>query len=478
MQLIDSRKGTIGATLCLVTANLLAGTSLLAADNNTGTNNPSAPDVAQVQNAYDQPANELGTTVIDSAVLFYKEDGGRVQAIEPIVSIVHSAKNGNVFSARLTYDSLTGATPNGAAPWRFNQTFVTPARQENMRGGDDDEGGNSSTGASGGTTVTDPRTGRQVLQYTGDANQLPLDSGFQDQRWAVDLGFSTPLSSKTTLSLGLNGSNEQDYRSYAGRVSIAQEFNNKSTTLSVGVNFEHDISKPFFGTPVPLSEMSGDAKGANQNKDVLSIIAGVTQVMNRNWLLQLNYSFGSGKGYQTDPYKIVSRVNPISGRPVNYLYESRPETRTRHSVYVSNKIAMGSFVTDLSARYYHDSWGINSITAELSEHIPIGSRAYIQPSVRYYHQSAADFFNYYLLAAAPLPQFASADSRLDSFNAITVGLSGGYKISDQLEIYGLVEGYRQSKAGTKGVLPGDNANLELFAGTNAISVLTGFKFKF
>ncbi|MCF6196635.1 MAG: DUF3570 domain-containing protein [Emcibacter sp.] len=473
MQLSKNNKGRVGATLCLITANLFTATGLQAQDIVDGTNNPSAPDSAESLNVYDQPASTPGTTTIDSAVLFYKEDGGRIQAIEPMVSLTHNTENDSVFSAKLTFDSLTGATPNGAAPWKSSQTFISPTKQAN---GDDENEGR--TGASGGTIVIDPITGQRTLEYTADAFMLPLDSGFVDQRTALDLGFTTPLTSGTKLSLGLNGSHERDYNSFSGRASIAQDFNNKTTTLSLGVNYEHDVSKPFFGTPTPFSVMSGDQKGPSRNKNVLSLIAGVTQVMTRNWLLQFNYSYGSVTGYQTDPYKILSVVDPTTGAPQSYLYESRPAKRTRHAFYAGSKLALGSYVTDLSARYYHDSWGINSITANMSEHIPIGDLMYIEPGVRYYHQSGADFFTYYLPSNVALPLYASADSRLDSFNAITLSLSGGYMINDQIELYAIVDAYRQSKAGQKDTLPGNNQDLKLYAGTNALSMMTGVKVKF
>jgi len=470
MQLIKTRKGRISATLCLVTANLFSTTGLPQAQQIIGgTNNPQARDQSDMKNVYNQPVNELGTITLDSAILFYKENGGRVQAIEPMASFTYHTENDDIYSVKLTYDSLTGASPYGAAPWKAAQTFVSPTIIE---------GSETMTGASGGTIVTDALTGVTSVEKTVDAYTLPLDSGFRDNRTAIDFGFTTPLASGTKLSVGLNGSHESDYNSFAGRVSLAQDFNNKTTTVSVGVNYEHDVSKPLYGTPLPLSRMSGVMKGASRNKNVLSLIAGVTQVMTPDWVLQFNYSYGSAKGYQTDPYKIISRVNYLTGAPLEYLYESRPEKRTRHAVYVGSKLALGSYVTDLSARYYHDSWGISSFTAEASEHIPIGDRAYIEPGVRYYHQSAANFFAYYLPSDLILPQFISADSRLDSFNAITLSLSGGYSLSDDIELYAMVDGYRQTKAGQKGLLPGQDGRLKLFAGIDAISVMTGVKLKF
>jgi hypothetical protein len=287
------------------------------------------------------------------------------------------------------------------------------------------------------------------------------------------------IADATKLSIGANGSVEQDYNSFAGRIGVSRDLNNKATTLSLGANFEHDQSKPFHGIPTPLTAMSGlaAAKGSD-SKNVLSLVAGVTQVLTPNLLVQLNYSFGKSSGYQTDPYKLISVLNPTTGAPLRYLYESRPDSRTRHSIYGAAKWALGSYVTDVSARYYHDSWGINSYTLELAEHVPVGSKAYLEPRARYYHQTAADFFHYYLPSGSALPSYASADSRLDSFNAYTFGATAGFQLTPKIEIYANAERYQQSKAGSYGAIPAGLANQKLFAGTDAMSGMVGVKFKY
>jgi hypothetical protein len=135
-------------------------------------------------------------------------------------------------------------------------------------------------------------------------------------------------------------------------------------------------------------------------------------------------------------------------------------------------------VTDLSGRYYHDSWGINSITGEIQEYIPISSWFYVEPQFRYYHQTAANFFNYYLLAGAPLPDFASADSRLGRFTAKTFGLKLGFKVGDGGEFYIQAQDYKQTGASTVPGAPGYLATANLFAGVHAQSVMAGFTYTF
>lgn len=452
MQLKKRKNGQVLKSLGLVTANLFMATHGMA-------------------QAIDDVANELGTTSLDTALLFYQESGDRVRAIEPVSSLKITGENGNVLSARVTYDSLTGATPNGAAPWTGSQLFTTPAPppDENM----------SVTSASGRKTyVTIPGTGTRVAQYTAAANELPLDAGFKDTRYALDLGYSSLWDTDTTTSFGLSGSKEKDFTSYSLNAAISQALFDKNTTLGLGLNLEFDTSNPQYGIPTAMTEMNGLLKGPSDSKTVTSINAGITQVMNRIWLFQLNYNIGWSNGYQTDPYKIVSLVNPVTGAPVKYLYESRPDSRVRQSVYMANKIALGSTVADISLRYYHDDWGINSITAEVSDRIPVTDRLFIEPEARYYTQDAADFFNYYLLNGSALPEFASADGRLAKFNAWTLGVKLGYSFTPDSEVYLVAEDYKQKGDAKVAGAPGALANETFFSGVHAASLMMGFKFRF
>lgn len=474
MQLKRKRKGSVSRTLSFVTANLFIATGVHAQESTEP-----LPASAPVTSAEfdDDTESDLGTIKIDSAVLFYKESGGRVQAIEPVIGVTVNSQNGNIWSAKLTVDSLTGASPNGATPWRQAQTFMNPIKGGERENGDDDDGGETRTGASG-VTVVNPVNGLTVRQYTTPANILPLDSSFKDTRVALDLGFSTLLNPDLRLSLGVNGSNEYDYRSLSGSIGIAKDLNQKNTTLSLGANFAHDVSRPVFGSPIPLSIQDGTPGGPSKSKNVFSVVGGVTQVMSRRWLAQVNYSFGSSNGYHNDPYRILSVVDSVSGAPLLYRYENRPNSRTRHSIYIGNKIAIGPTVADISARVYRDSWGIKSLTAEISERFPVTSGVYLEPSARYYHQSAADFFKNYLVQGQMLPQFASSDYRLDKFNAVTYGLKAGMKIVANGEIYLQGEHYKQSGTKHPAGAIGDLANQNLFGGVKALSVVFGFRYTF
>ena len=452
-------KGRITVALGLMTAGLFASASAFAQQSTTNAN------------INDDTSTDQGLTRVDTAILFYQEAGGRVKATEPVTSITLNDDSGDSLHVKLTADTLTGATPNGAAPWHTTQTFLTPAHTAGVQ--------TSVTSASGNSTlVTVPGTNVLARQYTAAPNTLPVDSGFRDQRYAVDVGYTGTLATGDRLSLGGAFSTEKDYGSMSANVGYTKDFNDKNTTVSLAANLEADTSKPFFGTPLPLSVMSGDPKGGKASKAVVDMVFGVTQVMNRNWLAQVNYSVGDTSGYQTDPYRLISVVNGSTGAPVRYLYESRPKSRIRQSVYIGNKVALWGTVADVSARLYHDSWGINAETLEVAERVPIISGLYVEPHVRYYHQTAANFFHDYLIDGQSLPSYASSDSRVGTFDATTIGLKIGMRVLGNDELYLRADSYQQTGNNHPSSAIGALQQQNLFTGIKSTSVVVGYSFAF
>ena len=469
MQLNQRPLGRVSQALGLLTANLFVATGLHAQEAPSAPQYPSPAAAGSTVN--DDTQSDLGLTRIDSAVLFYQEAGGRVKATEPVVSAALNASNGDALSMKFTSDTLTGATPNGAMPWKAPQTFVTPAHRPGTT--------STVTSASGGSTiVTIPGTGTIARQYVVAPNTLPVDPGFKDQRFAIDAGYSMLFDPNTHLSVGGGASTERDYSAYSVNAGVSEDFNQKRTTASLAAEFEYDISRPYFGTPRPFTVMSGDPKGGNASKTVSSLVVGVTQVINRYWLAQLSYSVGSSNGYQTDPYRVISVVDGATGGPTAYLYENRPNARLRQSLYFGNKLALGPTFADVSARVYQDSWGVRSITGEIDERVPITARVYVEPQVRYYTQTAASFFRNYLIVGQPLPKSASSDSRLGQFNAITGGVKFGFAVTPHSELYLQTEYYRQSGNNHPAGAVGDLATENLFSGVSATSVIFGYTFAF
>ena len=382
---------------------------------------------------------------VDSALLYYKENNGRVQAAEPIVNFRKDYGDERVLNVKLTLDSLTGASPNGATASTQAQTFTSPS-------------GNK--------------------QYATPANSQPLDSEFKDTRAAVHVNLEQPIADAYKASIGGGISNEYDFQSASVNGAISKDLNDKNTTLSAGLSIELDSLNPVGGKPKPLSSMVANIKEGNDNKTVVDALLGVTQVINRKMIMQWNYSLSSSSGYHTDPYKLLSVVDNVTGLPQDYLYESRPDSRTRHSLFWQTKYHLTEDVIDLSYRYMTDDWGIKSHTLDLRYRFELGNDSYLEPNVRFYTQTAADFYHYFLVQGQATPQFASADPRLGQFDATTFGIKYGKALSKDSEFSVRVEQYAQTGNSSPSEAIGQLKTQNLFPDLNALVVQFGYSFSF
>lgn len=84
----------------------------------------------------------------------------------------------------------------------------------------------------------------------------------------------------------------------------------------------------------------------------------------------------------------------------------------------------------LSLRYMSDNWGVHSDTAQLHLRCSLSDRdRYIEPTIRWYHQTAADFYTPFILVTAkPTTGNEASDSRLGAFHALTYGVKYAQKL--------------------------------------------------
>jgi hypothetical protein len=402
---------------------------------------------------------EAGRWSVDSTLLYYGESDDRVQDISAAISAQRDFGDDRKLSATLTADTLTGASASGAIALNRPQTFTSPS-------------------------------GRAV--YTTNAGDVPLDDTFLDTRFALNASWSQPLARLYTVSAGLGFSTEYDYTHFGANLSLARDFNKRNTTLSAGVAWSQDDIDPVGGRPIPLSQMldvgvGGNKLGGSESKDVLDLLLGFTQVLNRTTVLRVNYSYSDSNGYLNDPYKLLSVVDPLTGDtlvrvPVGqgpdgvYLFESRPDKRTKQSLYAEVKHAFGTPVMHFAYRYMTDDWGIDSHTGEVRLRWPVGD-GYIEPQLRYYTQSAADFYRASLVSGEALPRYASADFRLGDFDATTVGIKYGHSTAGGNEWSIRAEYYQQNGSVPSEQIVGNQSSREQYPDLSAVIVQFCYRFQ-
>jgi hypothetical protein len=281
------------------------------------------------------------------------------------------------------------------------------------------------------------------------SDQVPL-SKLTEKRKAWNAVFSHQFE-RLNLALGAANSRESDYVSTGWSVNTLTDFNQKNTTLLVGVAGTEDDIRVFYQT-------------ARAQKRTNDVIIGVTQLLDPRTSVSFNLTWGRQRGYLSDPYKLVQKnteIIPGVSLPLTFA-ENRPAERDKWIALAMLNRAFPELhgAIDFSYRFYHDTYDTNSHTLDLGWFQNLGERVVVRPGVRFYDQSAADFYYYKLDGTSVVPlaghprtdgPFYSSDYRLSAMRTITYGLKVVWSATDQWQFDVAYERY--DMRGKDGVTP-------------------------
>jgi hypothetical protein len=254
-----------------------------------------------------------------------------------------------------------------------------------------------------GTYTYDALSGASPAYHTQQLTKL------EDQRRALDMTV-TRYFSRGTLTVGASRSKESDYLSRTLSVLGSVLSVDRNTTFSFGLGVTGDKIDPSYG-------------GIHERKKIVDAMIGVTQVITRQDIMQVNLGYSQGHGYYSDPYK---------------LFDNRPRERDHSTLLArwNHHFDATDGVARLSYRYYRDTWEMRSHTLGAEYVQPIANGWKLTPSVRFYAQNAAKFYVPTDPASTPDPtpppiwaNEYSEDQRLSGFGASTYG----FKLAKQLD---------------------------------------------
>ncbi|MEI6757712.1 MAG: DUF3570 domain-containing protein [Chlorobium sp.] len=245
-------------------------------------------------------------------------------------------------------------------------------------------------------------------------------------RHSVDLQL-TRYFSRGTVTAGSSYSSESDYISRSCSLQGTLSTEDKNTTFSLGGSFEDDSVKLDAPNVIPSKKQVADEK-----KQVVAGLFGITRVLTKEDIVQLDLGYSNGNGYFTDPYKDPDK-RPRDRNSTTVL------TRWNHHFNETDGTAR------LSYRYYTDTFGIRAHTFGMEYVQPLPRGWTLTPLLRLYSQSEADFYLAVSDAEKAHPETATQpsagtayyteDHRLSAFGAVTVGL----KVSKQFNADWLVD---------------------------------------
>ena len=263
------------------------------------------------------------------------------------------------------------------------------------------------------------------------SDQVPLTEIHERRKaWSGDLSQQVK---NVNLDIGFADSRESDYVSNGWSLNTQTDFNEKNTTLLLGVAGTDDRVEVFY-EPAYLPKHTNDA------------IIGVTQVLDPQTFVSFNVTLARATGYLAEPHKIVEKSVEIFTNIflLESFAENSPNERIRETAFATiNHAFLGARgAVEATYRFYTDSFGIVANTVELSWLQHVGSRLVLEPSVRFYQQSAARFYYYNLDNTAITPvrvpmgtaPYYSSDFRLSALNSYSYGLTATWKPSDWMQL--------------------------------------------
>ncbi len=379
---------------------------------------------------------------VDTSYLSYVEADDRVSVAKTMANLTRE-QEGRKLIVNLVHDTMSGASPTGAV--RSSDSVVT------------------FTGVSGGNGFAAANGADYSL------------STFEDTRVQAGFNLSSQASRAVILDYGAVVSQESDYESIGASVGFTRERADKLASFNMGLaaTFDSIYQSDSGATPQPLGDVSQSQSFGKGQRNTVDALVGGTRVLNKQTIAQVNVSLSLSDGYHSDPYKIISATGSNNQIIANY-HDSRPESRVRTSLFgkVVHQLGDTAHSIHVGYRAYYDDWGINSHTGDFRYHRQLTKRQYLEPHVRVYRQSQADFYYRRLYVdnalnpILPSSGIASSDYRLDAMTSVTLGIKYGLALTKNTDFRVRAEYLAQTF---------DNDD---YGKNNAIVFQTSLKYKF
>ena len=220
------------------------------------------------------------------------------------------------------------------------------------------------------------------------------------------------MHGNSIMSLSYTNSTENDYEANTASFGISMDMFGNMTTVSLGYSRGWDTVM----MNVPNSTFSEDADRQNYK-------LGLTQVITKDMLLELNYEGITDEGYLNNPYRSVRWFDGINSGTDPEMY---PNTRTSSAVAIRS-IYYLPYRAAISGeyRFFADTWGIDAHNIKLGYTHPLTGGWILEGNYRFYTQTAADFYSD-LFDFSGAQNFMARDKELSTFTSHTIGIKLSY----------------------------------------------------
>jgi hypothetical protein len=287
-------------------------------------------------------------------------------------------------------------------------------------------------------------SGATPRAYGGPLDAVSGATQFSDVRHAFHGGVEVRMG-KSTVDVGYTYAFESDYRSHEIDASARVDLWGKNTTfrLDYARNFDSVCDADNRGA-APLGRRSLSTSTGCFNPQTTGIVteplaidsyaAAWTQVLTPILLSELSVGYQILEGFQSNPYRLV---HLFSGTVE--AQESEPLLRQRVAVQARVRVALRKMhgALGVTGRFYWDSWGIKSGTAEVAWEQYVVPQVLFRLRGRFYQQGRAAFYrdsgeSLSYDAVGPVGQYFTGDRELSPFRDYLWGIKLSYlKAADE-----------------------------------------------
>ncbi len=382
------------------------------------------------------------TTIAENKALIqaqkYSENDDRIDVDDGKVIFEHDFGANHTLNLEYNWDAVSGASPTWDSVSGASAAEVSDAVSGASPCIDED-----------GNYYELCRDTRQIEGIIGDGFKSSDDLiykniGLDDFRnsLAALYTYRTP-EYRNEINLGASYSEEDDFKN----TGISADYlintdRSRNRSISVGASFMKN-------------DVFDYLKDEWNNFDLSNFQLGLTQVFNQTLVAKINLYGILEKGHLSNPYfNVVTRINvsldPASPYFKYYLTrEKRPEERKSGGISAQlSKSLNSSNALQTSYRYYQDSWAVKSHTIDLRSYHYAGTNFRFNPLVRYYKQTAANFFKAHDADDNVFDEnsYASADHRLGNYHSWTFQLGIEYLQSEKLS-WNIYSGHQSQSSG-------------------------------
>ncbi|RAW02637.1 DUF3570 domain-containing protein [Pseudochryseolinea flava] len=261
---------------------------------------------------------------------------------------------------------------------------------------------------------------------TDNINFVFSSASREDVRSHVNLSYDRVL--KNNFSAGVNGafSIESDYTSFGLGANVAHVSADQSRSLGASIQgFADDLrwgrldngraQKLLYPSELRYKEWFDEHNRYSVNAEIY-----FHQTISKRTTLGFYPGFVFQQGLLSTPFhRVYFEDNALR-------VEVLPDTRIKIPIGVELNTFLG-FKTILKAsyRFYWDDFGISAHTLSVDAPYKMSRVWTLLPSVRFYTQSASDYFKPYK-AHAPAEDFYTSDYDLSQFESVKVGMGFRY----------------------------------------------------